>query len=650
MPASCECLFRVRPHVPLQVAFITLTVSGTRRFDLISLRYAAAGMESSDMEHQQKHLESYTYKILNRIGSGGMAEVYRALMVAPGSAIEKQVALKKILPNVARNEQFRRNFINEALICGQLRHPNIVEVFNFHRDGNDLYLSMEFIDGVSLDDVFEDYRKKGVQFSSNELIAIVSQILEGLDYAHNATTTADGTNEKTRLDIIHRDLKPSNILMNVEGLVKIVDFGVAKAANRRFETVEMTTKGTASYMAPEQIIGEPPVSTRSDLFSVGAILYEFLTLQRLFDGNNVFAILKLVSDMDIDEHLAKKVTGADRKFLPMLKKALARDPMQRYESAAEMLKALQALHIPQADSRHLGYIVQSVRPPDEQDVEDAKTRVVSYAARSQSAPKAPEPAPAHAPAQGASRDGDDEDESGATIMAGDIVVPPMAAPRPQPAAPSSGPVKALEPPAAQRNGAPPASGASPSLGVPAGILASAQAAAAGSPRSASKPGVPVSAGVSSAPSVGAPVSSVATSGANTVIRGAPGGMSGANGASATAGEGASGPAQNATFQSGATLPPTPSVNTSTPYVSSRNTLPPGSATSPLNMPGVPPIPAVSQQPMREYSGPAAQPAPTLHLTSVNQKQQSVMPALMAGAFIGGGVLFILYLISRFMGK
>lgn len=306
------------------------------------------------MEHLSTKIGKYT--LVNKIGDGGMAEVFKAKVQGVGN-FEKLVAIKKILPHLATNEKFRRNFINEARICGQLHHHNIVEVYDFLQQGTDLYLTMEFIDGLSLEDIFSYHRKEEEPLPTEVVLSVMIQILDGLEYAHKATDTL--TNQP--LNIIHRDLKPSNILIDREGVVKIVDFGVAKAANRQYETTELTAKGTASYMAPEQLLGDKPVTQAADMFSVGAIFYELLTLRRLFDGDHVFAILKQVATLDIESYLDGIIGGTHRKFLPILKKSLMRDPKFRYPIASLMLRDVFSLHIPGISARKLAEHMRDIQ-------------------------------------------------------------------------------------------------------------------------------------------------------------------------------------------------------------------------------------------------------------------------------------------------
>ncbi len=321
------------------------------------------------MENQDGKVGKYT--IVSKIGDGGMAEVFLGHFRGEGD-FEKIVAVKKILPNLASNERFRRNFINEARICAKLHHHNIVEVYDFIQEGNNLYLVMEYIDGLTLEDVFAYHREVDQQITTDVIFTIMFQLLEGLDYAHSATDPIT----KAPLNVIHRDFKPSNILIDDRGIVKIVDFGVAKAAIKRYETQEFTAKGSPSYMAPEQVLDTAEVTQAADVFAAGAIFYELLTLERLFDGPNVFAILKQVSTLDIDAHLEQTIEGADRRFLKILKKALARDVSKRYQKAGEMLQDMNAMLHGVLNRRRLADLLRKIRNLDE-NVEDAATRLVT---------------------------------------------------------------------------------------------------------------------------------------------------------------------------------------------------------------------------------------------------------------------------------
>lgn len=598
------------------------------------------------MNVQEIQLDGITYTIVRHIGSGGMAEVYKARRKSNGFSMEKQVALKRILPNLSRNEHFRRNFINEANILGHLQHSNLVEVYNLHQNGNDLYLSMEFIEGTSLEELLEYQRQQKRPLSPSLLVAIMLQALEGLDAAHTAKDQ-----HGRELKIIHRDLKPSNILINVDGVVKIVDFGVAKAANRRFETVEVTAKGTASYMAPEQIIGEPEVNEGSDLFSLGAVLYELITLKRLFDGLNVFAILKQVSDMDIDAHLDKVLPDSDP-FKPILKKALARDQDRRYQHAADMLRDIQTLKIQAATPRLLGNMVQVVRPPDEDEVEEARTRVVHLSHQDEGVvkedPQAKQQSALEAPGRTVPppSEGADEDEADQTVLSTSDEKETVVKPNPHPPTSHSVPTQNA---GTGQNTWPQQQGTLSPLAAPSTRPSNAPTV----PITASRPGLPaMQAGRGVSNGFEPPMVASQQQRMNP-----PSPM--------MAPQQMPLPSQpmGASAQVPAHLHPPhmqPPAGVMPAHVIPANVMPspqrmaqptPGSAAFPTSGTHLPPGYAHPMaNPDRDPYGPVAQPAPTLRLTAATEPSSSSVPAVLGGLLLGALLLGLLYLGSLFYGK
>lgn len=269
------------------------------------------------------------YQTIAKIADGGMAEVFLAVRSGE-EGFEKRVAIKKILPFYARDDSFVRSFINEARLCGQLTHPNLVQVYGFDREGDSLSLVMEFIDGIDLERIISHRILKRQSMPPGIIAEVVLQMLEGLDYAH----TAHGLDGKP-LNVVHRDLKPSNVLIDQSGFVKIVDFGVAKASNNLYKTMNQgTAKGTVSYMSPEQATGKTDLGPQSDLFSVGAILYEMLTGARLFDGDNLFAILDAVRSAPLEPLIS--APEVPEIFRPILRTALTRELTGRFATASEM--------------------------------------------------------------------------------------------------------------------------------------------------------------------------------------------------------------------------------------------------------------------------------------------------------------------------
>ncbi|MFM7203361.1 MAG: protein kinase domain-containing protein [Myxococcota bacterium] len=274
------------------------------------------------------------YQILGKIADGGMAEVFLAVQTG-AEGFQKRVALKMILPYYVRDEAFVRSFVNEARICGLLTHPNLVQVYEFAREGEQLYLAMEFIEGLDLERVITHRKLARRPLTPAVIAEIVLQMLDGLEYAHNASFGGK------HLNVVHRDLKPSNVLIDRSGFVKIVDFGVAKASNNLYKTLNQgTAKGTVSYMSPEQATGKTDLGAPSDLFSVGVILYEMLTGDRLFDGDNLFAILDDVRSAPLESKInSPRIPPV---FQPILARALARDLYVRYASATEMAREIRS--------------------------------------------------------------------------------------------------------------------------------------------------------------------------------------------------------------------------------------------------------------------------------------------------------------------
>ncbi len=277
------------------------------------------------------------YQILRKIGAGGMAQVFEAQRVGL-EGFSRRVALKCILPEMTRDSRFVEMFVNEARLGSQLHHPNIVEIQDFNKVNDVYYIAMEYVEGVDLGDVISRFRDEERAFPPGLAIDIMLQALDGLGYAHEATTD-DGA----PMNIIHRDIKPSNLMLTNRGTVKIADFGIAKAATNAYQTrTAEVTKGSLAYMAPEQITREAPVSPASDLFSLGAVLFEMLQLRALFDGDNMPSIMFKVAQVEIERDLTELARHYPQ-FVPILERALARDVAYRYSRASEMAEDLRAI-------------------------------------------------------------------------------------------------------------------------------------------------------------------------------------------------------------------------------------------------------------------------------------------------------------------
>src|SRR5690554_5933926 len=255
-----------------------------------------------------------------------MAEVYRARSYG-AEGLYKTLVIKRILAEFAQNRNFIEMFISEAKIAVQLNHPNIVQIYDFGKVDDDFYLAMEFVDGLDLSEVIDLCARTDSSLSIGEAVYIVSEVAKGLHYAHNRLDEYG-----RELTIVHRDISPQNILISVDGTVKIVDFGIAKATSQASEEPNIL-KGKFSYMSPEQASAEP-VDVRSDLFSLGAVLFELICGRRLFRGADSQETMSLVKSAVVPdirtlnpavpealEHLLYKVLAVVRAERP----ASARD-------------------------------------------------------------------------------------------------------------------------------------------------------------------------------------------------------------------------------------------------------------------------------------------------------------------------------------
>ena len=210
------------------------------------------------------------WEIIKRIGSGGMADVYLAR--ARGEAgFEKLVAVKVMHPHLARNERAVEHFLDEARLASRIDHPNVVQIQDLGKIGADYIIVMEYVDGVDLEKLLASARAAQRPVPIEVALGILMRVCDGLNAAHNSITT-----EGLPMNLVHRDVKSANVLVSKQGGVKVVDFGIAKAASQAHLTVAGETKGTPSMMAPEQRVGEV-VDVRADVYSVGAVAFEIVT-------------------------------------------------------------------------------------------------------------------------------------------------------------------------------------------------------------------------------------------------------------------------------------------------------------------------------------------------------------------------------------
>jgi serine/threonine-protein kinase len=266
------------------------------------------------------------YRLTRRLARGGMAEVFLATQQGPGG-FERTVAVKRILPHLADTPQFLDMFMDEARLAAQLSHPNIAHIYEFGNVDDSYFIAMEYIDGVDLSVIVLDGIKKPLPLEHSA--RIIADLCAALHYAHQCK----GQDGK-QLGIVHRDISPQNILVSFDGAVKIVDFGIAKAAYHMERTKPGVVRGKYTYMSPEQVLGKS-LDGRSDLFSAGIVLYELCTATPLFPRTNAVQAMQLIRKAEIPKPM-RGSTPLPAKLAGIIRRALAKRREDRYQNAAEM--------------------------------------------------------------------------------------------------------------------------------------------------------------------------------------------------------------------------------------------------------------------------------------------------------------------------
>ncbi|MCB9597614.1 MAG: protein kinase [Sandaracinaceae bacterium] len=257
------------------------------------------------------------FRLLERIGAGGMGEIFLAEEDGTG----RRVSIKRLLSQCAKDPVFIGMFLDEARLAERLQHPNVCDVFEHGLEGRNYYLVMEHIDGVSLRELLENRGFRGIPFPL--AARILAEAASGLDYAHRFADE-DGK----PLGIVHRDVSPANIMIARDGRVKLVDFGLAKARTQIMKTQPGLVKGKFGYLAPEQLLGK--VDWRTDLFALGLCAYEAVSGQQLFGQHTAAETVQAIKAFSGPPPIA----GAPEGFQRVLRKVLSVDPAARHESAA----------------------------------------------------------------------------------------------------------------------------------------------------------------------------------------------------------------------------------------------------------------------------------------------------------------------------
>jgi serine/threonine protein kinase len=267
------------------------------------------------------------YILLEKLAVGGMAEIYLARS-SGASGVGKFVAIKRILPQFTEQIEFIDMFKDEAKIAVNLSHANVVSIYEFGIEKSAFFLAMDYIEGRNLRQILNKMKKSSLAFSIEQVLYIIKEVAGGLDHAHRCIDANTGK----PLNIIHRDMSPQNVMVSVEGEVKIVDFGIAKAETQLETTRAGTLKGKFGYMSPEQAEGLP-VDLRTDVFALGIVLWELLANDRLFVANNEVNTLRKIRDCQIPS-LRKINPNIAPELERIVGKALAKDRNLRYQTAA----------------------------------------------------------------------------------------------------------------------------------------------------------------------------------------------------------------------------------------------------------------------------------------------------------------------------
>jgi TonB family protein len=326
------------------------------------------------------------YELMEVIATGGMAEVYRARMRGV-EGFQKIVAIKRILSHLTDNDEFVTMFIDEAKLAAQLQHPSIIHIYDLGKIDRSYYIAMEFIDGKDLRTILRQVEEKQKRLPLGLSVFVAARLAAALDYAHRKRDL-----QGRAMALVHRDVSPQNVLISFEGEIKLCDFGIAKAASKASHTRAGALKGKLQYMSPEQAWGKD-IDHRSDIFSLGLVLYEMVTGRKAFAGDSELSILEQVRSprvtlpRDIDPAIPPQVER-------IIVKALKENRDERYQTAAEMAGDLDG-------------IIQSLRPsPGSSELGAFVSELLGRERPGAAAPSAPaatearpapEPRPAPAP-------------------------------------------------------------------------------------------------------------------------------------------------------------------------------------------------------------------------------------------------------------
>ncbi len=299
------------------------------------------------------------YTLLGKLAMGGMAEVFLARQEGP-MGFAKTVVVKRILPQFAQDQEFLQMFLDEARLAALINHPNVVQIYELGEDPDTqtYYMAMEYIDGRNLRQVATRALELGTQLSTRVAVRLIADAAAGLDFAHHLKSTSGQP-----LNIVHRDISAENVLVSYAGLAKVVDFGIAKAANIEGRTRTGQVKGKFGYMAPEQLLGQP-IDRRADVWALGITLYWLLSGHRPFRGDSEGQIIQQVVSAPLPP-LQRRGTAVPPDLQEIVARSLEKSPARRFQSAGELREALDgwiADHEEPVSQAALGALMEQLFP------------------------------------------------------------------------------------------------------------------------------------------------------------------------------------------------------------------------------------------------------------------------------------------------
>lgn len=297
------------------------------------------------------------YELFEKLASGGMADIFLGrTLLADG--ICKFVAVKRIQTRFSKNQQFQNMFREEAKVAINLKNNNIVSTLDFGFENEQYYLVMDFVEGITLKQLSNEMKRENKTFSLDQVLYLVKEVAAGLDYAHHATDTKTGKS----LNLIHRDMSPHNVMVSFGGEVKIIDFGIAKVDDSEQSKNETgSLRGKCRYMSPEQVECEE-LDGRSDIFSLGIILWELLANDQLFNDKSEIKILQKVKACEIPS-IQRLNASVPAELASIIEKALSKDRNQRYQNAADLSHDLNLLlrrNHPNFSKKDFGNLIKGI--------------------------------------------------------------------------------------------------------------------------------------------------------------------------------------------------------------------------------------------------------------------------------------------------